>query len=282
MQDNQNENENVVEVSAVEILKQDASLSIITKAEIDTQIATAKAFPRSLTQFLKKAVSMATISADVAASCSYALPRGGDTLSGASVRMAEIVVSCYGNLRAGARVIKNDGFMITAQGICHDLEANSCITIEVSRKITNKKGERFSQDMQVVTGNAACAIAFRNAVYKVVPAALCNEIYEAAQECARGTLETLPARRDKAVKYFRDAGVKDQQICDALGIRNIDDIDLEKLTVLSGFKSAIVNNESTLKDIFPDPTNKDKGADASGKVNDAIKDLADKAKNKKD
>ena len=149
------------------------SLSLITKAEIDVQISTAKAFPRSLKQFQDRAMSMATFSEEIAASCSYALPRGGKSLEGPSVRLAEIIVSSFGNIRSGARVIANDGKTITAQGICHDLETNNCVTVEVKRRITDKNGKTFNEDMQVVTGNAACAIAFRNAVFKVVPSALC-------------------------------------------------------------------------------------------------------------
>lgn len=228
----------------------ESALSLITKAEIDTQISTAKAFPRSIASFLKKAMSMATISESVAASCKYSVPRGGKSLDGKSIRLAEIVLSSYGNVRAGARIISNDGKMITAQGICHDLETNSCITKEVQRKITNKDGKTFTEDMQIVTGNAACSIALRNAIFACIPSALTDEIYEKAQEVARGTAETLPARRDKAVGYFKDLGVKDKQICEVLEIKKIDDIDLDKLATLSGMRSAIKNGESTINSLF--------------------------------
>lgn len=235
--------------TTLQVVTPDA-LSLITKAEIDVQISTAKAFPRSLTVFIQKATSMATLTEDIAASCSYALPRGGKSLEGPSVRLAEIVCATYGNIRSGARVIANDGKTITAQGICHDLETNNCVTVEVQRTILDKNGRPFKQDMQVVTGNAACAIAFRNAVFKVVPAALAQEVYDRAREVARGTAETLVARRDKAVKYFRELGVKDAEICNVLGIVKIEDINLDHLQTLSGMRAAIKNGESTVKEIF--------------------------------
>jgi len=235
--------------TTLQVVTPDA-LSLITKAEIDVQISTAKAFPRSLTVFIQKATSMATLTEDIAASCSYALPRGGKSLEGPSVRLAEIVCATYGNIRSGARVIANDGKTITAQGICHDLETNNCVTVEVQRSILDKNGRPFKQDMQVVTGNAACAIAFRNAVFKVVPAALAQEVYDRAREVARGTAETLVARRDKAVKYFRELGVKDAEICNVLGIVKIEDINLDHLQTLSGMRAAIKNGESTIKEIF--------------------------------
>lgn len=251
----------------VEVVSESA-LSLITKAEIDVQISTAKAFPRSLKTFLDKAMSMATVTEEVAASCSYALPRGGKALEGPSVRLAEIVCSTYGNIRAGARVIANDGKTITAQGICHDLETNNCVTVEVKRKITDKNGKTFTEDMQVVTGNAACAIAYRNAVYKVVPYALVQEVYDKAKEVAIGKAETLVARRTKAVEYFKSLKVTEQQICDVLEVKKIEDIDLEKLSTLRGMVSLIKNGESTVKDLFekPEPTAEDKKAALDAKL----------------
>jgi len=237
------------EITQMQIVSHD-SLSLITKAEIDTQIATAKAFPRSLKMFHDRALSMATLTEDIAASCSYSLPRGGKTLEGPSVRMAEIIVSSFGNIRSGARVIANDGKTITAQGICHDLETNNCVTVEIKRRITDKYGKTFNDDMQTVTGNAACAIAFRNAVFKVVPAALCQDIYDKAKEVARGTAETLVKRRDKAIDYFNSIGVKNEQIISVLEIKKIEDIDLDKLSILTGMKAAIKNGEETVNSLF--------------------------------
>lgn len=240
----ENKNESIMTIVA------ESALPEIIKAEIDMQISTARAYPRSLKVFSDKATSLATFSEEVAESCSYAVPRAGKSIEGASVRLAEIVVSSYGNIRSGARVIANDGKSITAQGICHDLESNYCATVEVKRKITDKYGKTFTEDMQIVTGNAACAIAFRNAVFKVVPFALVQPIYDKAKEVAKGTVETLVKRRKKAVAYFNDAGIKDIQICDALEIQKIEDIDLDKLSTLSGMRSSVKNGETTFALLF--------------------------------
>jgi len=233
----------------IKIVSNDA-LSLITKAEIDTQISTAKAFPRSIAGSIDKALSIATISQEVAESCVYALPRGGKKLEGPSVRLAEIVASSFGNVRTGARVIANDGKTITAQGICHDLETNNCVTVEVKRKITNKQGQTFNEDMQVVTGNAACAIAFRNAVFKVIPAALIDTVFEKVKTVAKGDAATLETRRTKAVDWFNSKGITDAQICELFDIKKIADIDLDILATLSGYKSSITNDGAKIDDIF--------------------------------
>lgn len=238
------------EISTVVEVLPESALSQITQAELDVQINTAKAYPRSLKMFIDKAISMATLNESIAASCGYALPRAGKSLEGPTVRLAEIVCSTYGNIRAGARVISNDGRIVTAQGICHDLETNYCVTVEVKRKVTDKFGKSYSDDMQVVTGNAACAIAYRNAVFKVVPSALVAEVYDKAKQVARGTAETLVDRRNKALTYLRGLGVKDKQICDILEIKKVEDIDLDKLDLLRGMVTLINSGESTVQDVF--------------------------------
>jgi hypothetical protein len=264
---------------------QDTALYLITKAEIDQQVSTAKAFPRSLKESLDSALSMATLTEDIAESCSYSMPRGGKNLEGPSVRLAEIVCSAYGNIRYGARVIENDGKTVTAQGICHDLEKNTCATVEVKKSILQHEkvnGQRtgrmipMQEDMQVVIGNAACAIAFRNAVFKVIPAAIVSSIYEQAKQVAKGTLATLITRRDKAVQWFNENGIKNEQICSALSIKKIEDIDLDKLAVLSGMRAAVKNGESTIKELFEvdsKETKKAKSSITSAQMKEAIKDI---------
>lgn len=246
------------EIVKVEQDAEQTAYYLQTKAEIDTQIATAKAFPRSETMFLERAISRATLNEEIAQSCIYALPRGGKPIEGPSVRLAEIIVASYGNLRASARVVENDGKMVTSQGVCHDLENNTAVSIDVKRRITDKHGKTFNEDMQVVTGNASNAIAFRNAVFKVIPMAYTNMIFEKVKEVARGTAKTLTERRNKAVEWFNEQGVKNDQLCESLGIKKIEDIDLDKLMVLSGMKSALKNGESTIKEMFekatPSPT----------------------------
>ena len=100
--------------------------------------------------------------------------------------MAEIALASYQHVKAGSRIIADDGKFIVAQAVVHDLENNVSVSIEVHRRVTSKSGARYSDDMIAVTGNAACSIALRNAVFRVVPRALITPIYEAAKRVAVG------------------------------------------------------------------------------------------------
>src|SRR5712664_3702907 len=142
------------------------ALEVINKSEINVQIATAKRFPRSVTKFQGEAISLVSLNEETAEGCVYALPRDGRTIEGPSARFAEVVAYSWGNCRAGARVVSEDGDFVTAQGVFWDLEKNTAIGYEVKRRIIDSKGRRYKPDMIGVTANAACSIALRNAILK--------------------------------------------------------------------------------------------------------------------
>lgn len=226
------------------------SLAALTRSEIDVQIATAKQYPRNLARVLGNIETLATMDEEVAGSCFYTLRRQGKVIEGASVRMAEIIASSWGNLRVQARIIGNDGKMITAQGVCHDLESNYAVSAEVKRRITDKNGHTFSEDMQVVTGNAACAIAMRNALFKVVPAALVKKVIDKAKKVSLGESMTLETSREKMLQYFKTIGVEEKQILDYLSIEKVDEINIDMVIELRGLANAIKEGTTTAKEAF--------------------------------
>ena len=232
-----------------------SALEVMERAQTDIQITTAKKYPRSMEKVKKDMLSLATLDTETAASCFYSLKRksseGDKIIQGPSARLAEIAVNSFGNIKAAARIISNDGKMITAQGVCHDLEKNVCISVEVKRRITGKNGQTFSDDMQAVTGNAACSIALRNAVLKVIPMALVKPVYEAAKKAAVGDTKTLTSRRAQAVKIFEDMGISRDRVFRAINKTGVEDIGLGELEVLIGMHTAIKDGDMSAEEAFP-------------------------------
>jgi hypothetical protein len=231
----------------------------LDRAQIDVQIATAHKFPRSVKKFQDSALSLATINIETAASCFYKLPRfdkkTGETknIEGPSVRLAEIAASCWGNMRVQARIIGDDGKFVVAQGVAHDLENNLASSVEVRRKITDKKGNRFSDDMVGVTANAACSIALRNAIFKVVPKALVDVVYQQAKKTAVGNAATLSERRERALAFFNDKlGISRERVLKALGKTGVQDINLQDVETMLGWHSAIQDGDAEIDTIFPE------------------------------
>lgn len=250
-------------------IKQAEVLQAINRSEVDMQIATAKQYPRDLPTVLNKIATLATMDKDTAEDCFYRLRRNGadgpNVIEGLSVRMAEIIADSWGNLRIQTRIIGNDGKTITAQGICHDLESNVAVSVEVKRKITDKFGKTFSEDMQVVTGNAASAIAFRNAVLKVVPKAVTKRIISDIKQVALGQSIDLETARKNVIEYYENIGVKEEMLYGYLGIRKREEIDKEMLFELRAVANAIKEGTTSIEDLFIKPAEEKKQAEAARK-----------------
>lgn len=246
-----------------------ATLEALNRSEIDVQISTAKRYPRIITDSLNRIEAIATVNQKTAEECFYALPRDGKTVEGPSVRLAEIVATCWGNLRVQAQIIGNDGRMITARGICHDLETNVAFSSEVRRRITNRNGQTFSEDMQIVTGNAASAIALRNAIFKCVPQAVLATVAANIKSKAigRASDEDIPARRAKMLEYFGKNGVTGDMILFFLQVDNTEAIGAEEIFKLLAVNNAIKEGSSTFKQALIDPYEQSKRtAKAEAKV----------------
>jgi len=234
------------------------TLLAIQRAEIDIQIATARQFPRSWKEVQDSIRSLSTLDKATAESCTYSKPQGKDKdgkqqfVNGPSIRFAEIVASMYGNCRQAARVISIDrkNKQVVAQGVFHDLERNTLTLKEVSRSIATKSGGIYSADMIVVAGNAACSIALRNAILSGVPAAVYKKGLDEAQRLVRGDLKTLAERRQMAVKAFEEFGVKPAQVYAAIGVRGLEDIQLDELMILGGIMNGIKAGDTTVEEVF--------------------------------
>lgn len=240
----------VVDDNEETMLDAGTALSAMARAEIDIQISTAKRYPRSLTKFKKQSMEMATLDEEVAATMFYVLPRGGKKIEGPSARLAEVVGSTWGNLRYGARIVAIGDKFLTAEGACHDLETNNAAKVEIQRRITGKDGKRFNDDMIGVTANAACSIALRQAIFKVVPFAFVKPIYDAARLCSIGKAKSMANKRAAAIEWFSKAGVSEADVLTFLDKQGIEEITDDDLITLRGVVQAIKDGDMTIEEII--------------------------------
>lgn len=254
----------------------------LAKVELDQAITTAKAYPRALSRVRDNIDALVMLDEETAKECVYALPRGGKPIKGPSVRFAEIVVSQYGNCKVGSRVVDVNKFekYIEAEGVFIDLEAGMTRTARIRRKISDKNGRVYNDDMITVTGNAACAIALREAVLKGVPKALWRRAYEAAEGVIAGDVKTLTQRREGAIKAFAAWGVTPDQIFAALEVEGLDDVGLDEIATLTAMFKAIKVGEQQVEDYFPAKTDPKAAAAAAKGTAGKLADIAGKSKAK--
>ena len=270
----------VLQVEAPNPAQLVASLDRAERANIDIQVSTAKQYPRSISRCANNAVALVTMDKDTAQSCGYALPRGGKPITGPSVHLAKIIAQQYGNLRAEAKVVEITDKHVVSRGTAWDLENNYAVSFEVRRSIVGKNGNRFSDDMITVTGNAANSIAYRNAIFGIVPKSITDKAYKAAQHLITGDLsdeEKLIKRRDGAIKHFIDTyGITEEEVIKLCGKHTVNQIQADEIALLLGFAQSLKDGDTTVDELmapFRKGKAKAKGASAKSFDEDAVEEV---------
>lgn len=276
------------EIKGYEVLQVEApnpaqlvqSLDRAERANIDIQVSTAKQYPRSISRCANNAVAIATMDKDTAQSCGYALPRGGKPITGPSVHLAKIIAQQYGNLRAEAKVVEITDKQVVSRGTAWDLENNYAVSFEVRRSIIGRNGNRFSDDMITVTGNAANSIAYRNAIFGIVPKSITDKAYKAAQHLITGDLsdeEKLIKRRDGAIKHFIDTyGITEEEVIKLCGKHTVNQIQADEIALLLGFAQSLKDGDTTVEELmapFRKGKAKSKSASAKSFDEDAVEEV---------
>ena len=250
---------------------------VIARAELDTQISTAKAYPRKNPQIIvDHAIALATMDEATAQSCFYCLPRKEKDgtkkeIRGGSIRLAEIVANSWGNIHAATRIVENDGRHITAEGVAWDLESN--VKIAMQNKVSIRFGEKDGKggytanaDMQTVLSNAASAKALRNAIFKVVPKALVDRVLEKAMTYAVGDQKTVNSKVQDVFDKLVKMGIEKQKILDYYERKSIAEITSEDFKSLIGVGTAIKEGYIKIEDVFSFEGNGDESLSAAEKI----------------
>lgn len=263
------ENYEIKQVEAVEIQQIDS----FERANVDIQVSTAKNFPRNLARCKNNSIALVTMDEETARSCSYALPRGNKPITGPSVHLARILAQQYGNIRAESKVVEINDKQIVSRGIAWDLENNYAVCFEVRRSIIGRNG-RYNDDMIAVTGNAANAISYRNAVLAVIPKGITDAAYKAAQELITGDLSDqtkLVSRRKKAIDYFLSQyGITEQEVLKLIAKNTVEQIGPDQIAVMLGIQQSLKDGDTTVDELLKDIRSKaDKVKDIlNGQSND--------------
>nr|DAK88732.1 MAG TPA: hypothetical protein [Caudoviricetes sp.] len=233
-------------------------LDVQERATIDIQISTAKHYPRSLETFTRKAVAYATIDEDTAESCIYRRPVGKDKngkqtyAEGMSVRTAEIVGSCFGNLRVASRIIEQTDRYVKAEGVAFDLESNFSANSQIIEPTVDKYGKPYNERMRIVIAKAALAKARRDATFMVVPKALAKPIETAVRNLLYGTAQSLTRRRAAVEAWIKKLGIDERRVYAALEVGGVLDMNERHLETLTGLRTAIKDGEVSIDEAFPE------------------------------
>lgn len=258
MRTEQRQNGNRGEIEHVEVAPVETSaLAVMERADIDMQIATAHQYPRSIKQFTQRARDMVTVDKETAESCIYRRPVGKDEsgkmqyAEGESIRMAEIVAACYGNIRVGGLITEMTPRFVKAVGVAHDLESNYAAKAEVVEATIKRNGQPFDERMRVVVAKAAQSKAIRDAIFRVVSKSLCKSIVAEAKQVIFGKEEPLTVRRARVGEWLKKLSIEPMRVFVALGVKGLEEIGQEELEALTGIRTALKEGDVTIDEAFP-------------------------------
>lgn len=256
----------------LQVLRADeATMAALNRSEIEVQMDAAHRYPRVLSTFRKEATSIATATQEIAQSCMYSLERWDNKekkkkyIVGPSIRLAEIVAATYRNLHSGSRVVDVGETTVTCQGVAWDIERNVRQVAEVTRRITTNRGDRFSEDMIIVTQNAAAAIALRNAIFRVVPRALIERVFTEVREMAAGGKKPMAEKQKDIIAALGRLGVSAERALDAVERKTPEDLTLEDIEILIGLGTRVKDKDESIDEVFPARTAPQTEPKAEGK-----------------
>ena len=268
---------------------QESGIANYSSIEIDTQIATAKQYPRDFKQVREMILLTATQDKATAEQCFYSLPRRQrqedgtykDVLiDGESIRFAEIVLAFWGNIQTGVRTLEINKYAktVTVQAVVWDLERNVKTSEEITKSIANSKGVLYSDDMIIMTTRSASSQALRNAIFRAVPKVLFKSVMdEIKKKAVEGdTGQTLIDAINKAIKYFVSKGIAKQKISAYFGNKPIEEYTQDDLLVMKGIFNGIESGEFKVEDAFTTTEGEKKGEEATNSVEEKLKAGKDK------
>ncbi len=188
--------------------------------------------PRDWGQVIRSATKMVTVDEDTAIKCHYAFERGGKMIVGPSITLAKAIQAAAGRIAIRVRGSHETASTVVVDVAALDLCNLNYVEVQVSRKILDKNGRRFNEDMINVTRAAAASIGHRNGVLRLVPDFVIDTVYDAAHACAVGDIQSIASKRAVSLDKLHKAGVTDDMILRFLNLQTTEQIMGDELIVL--------------------------------------------------
>ena len=222
-------------------------------AEAQGKLVIAKRFPRDEVQAYNR-VAQACQRKGIAEKAFYSYNRGGGTVSGPTIRFAEELARCWGNIDYGIKELSQDDGKSEMQAYAWDLETNAQsvqnFTNPHVREVGGKAKILTSQrDIYEINANMG-ARRLRSRILAILPTDLVDmAINECKKTLAGNNDEPLIDRVKKMIVAFGKIGVTQEQIEKRLG-RKVGTMTIDDFTDYIGIYNAIKQGESKIAEWF--------------------------------
>ena len=184
-------------------------------AEVQASIVLAKANPRN-EESAYMSIMKSCKRKSLAECASYSYRRGGTLVTGPSIRLAEVVARCWGNINYGFREVGRGKDFSEVEAFAHDLETNTKVTrqFQVRHWRDTKgggKGLKTERDKYELVASMAQR-RVRACLLELIP----GDIVEAAEEACKATLMqeigNIDEQAEKIVAAFSGFNVTAEMI----------------------------------------------------------------------
>ena len=193
-------------------------LAIAQTRELSEALAAvqmAKLFPRDM-QECRKMIESECQREGLAEVATYTYARGGQDITGPSIRLAETLVRCLGNIDAGWRELETSPESSKCEAFAWDKERNirHSVTFTVSHIRHTRKGDYILTDPRDIYEKCANEAARRKraAILAVVSGDLVEYACKLCDDALKAKADITPERLEKMLKLFEGYGVSRNMI----------------------------------------------------------------------
>lgn len=239
-------------------------------AEAQGKLVIAKRFPRDEVEAYAKAME-ACQRPTMAAKAFYSFPRGGQTVEGPTIRFAEELARCWGNIDYGIKELSQDDGKSEMQAYAWDLETNAQSVQNFTNPHQREHGKKMvnlTSQRDIYENNANMATRrLRSRILAILPSWFVEDAIEECKKTLAGRNDTpLIDRVKKMVVAFAKIGVTQEQIEKRLK-KKIDTMNADDFVEYTGIYNAIKQGESKIAEWFEsDPIANDLTNELKGDV----------------
>lgn len=230
-------------------------------AEAQGKLIIAKQFPRDEIQAYDRAMQ-ACKRKELAEKALYSYPRSGSTVEGASIRLAEELARCWGNIDFGIKELSQKTGESEMLAYCWDMETNTMSSqqfVVPHIRETQKGAVPLKNSRDIYENNANMAgRRLRARILAVLPPDLVNDAIAECKKTIAGRNDTpLIDRIKKMVTLFAKLGVRQETIEKRLG-RPIEDMTPDDLAEYVAIYNSLKDGIHSVSEWFDIKTNADK------------------------
>ncbi len=238
--------------------------------EIQGAIVVAQRVPRNEERAFKEIMN-ACKRETLARSATYLFPRGGQTVTGPSIRLAEVLARYWGNIQYGIRELARTDKETLFESYCWDVQTNTRVSRRFSQKHwrDRKNGQGYAltdeRDIYEAVANSG-ARRLRACILEVIPG---DVVEEALRTCAATKIGKsdvpMKDRLRNLIVAFDQFGVTEDMIVAKLE-HKLDQISPEELAELRDIYTSIKDGMSSRDQWFSTTQpSQDENADLNAK-----------------